>query len=89
MREGAREATLVVQEGACTGGMQNSAVGTGRIKGSEKTRMDLGRRIETLKVWRGTLSHGVWDMHITELHRELCHQPDETGAVSRDIQAGR
>lgn len=33
--------------------------------------MDLGKRIETLKVWWGTLlNHGVWDMHITELHRE-------------------
>lgn len=49
--------------------------------------MDFSKWIETLKVWLGTLSHGVWDMHITELHRALCHQPDETGAVSRDIQA--
>lgn len=86
MREGIREDTMVVQEGAHTGGMQNSDVGTEHIKGSKKTRMDLGKRMETLKVWWGTLSHGVWDMHVTELHREFFHQPDETGAVSRDIQ---
>lgn len=49
--------------------------------------MDFSKWIETLKVWLGTLSYGVWDMHITELHRAFCHQPDETGAVSRDIQA--
>lgn len=56
-------------------------------KGARRPEMDLGKRIETLKFCSGTLNHGVWDMHITELHRELCHQPDETGAVSRDIQA--